>query len=348
MPPRLFTGRNTLAATLLMFVLGIDSTFHSCHIPEKTTDSISGLSASALGLWADSPRSRIITWVNDVTDSGSSNFIPVHDRIAVFDNDGTLWVEQPLYTEIQFSIDYIQVMGSRHPDWMKDPLLSAVIRGDMEGVKKSGMKGIEKIFVVSHTGQTEEEFSAAVSNWIDTARHKKFNRLYKDLVYAPMLELLEYLRKSGFKTFIVSGGSADFMRPWAQGVYGIPPYRVVGSYTSAQFDIQNGNPAVTITPGEFFLDDAAGKPVGIHRFIGKVPVFCAGNSDGDQAMLEYTAGGKYKSLCLLIHHTDDVREFQYDSLSMVGRLRTALDEARAKGWMVVDMKNDFKKVFAFQ
>ena len=298
--------------------------------------------------WSDAARSRIETWVKEVINPGSSNFIPVADRIAVFDNDGTLWLEQPIYTQFLFAIDNLKAISASHPEFQKDPVLKGVINGDMETLKKAGIPGLLKVIMASHNQQTEEEFNLAVKNWTDTTKDKKFGTTYKELVYLPMVELLEYLRANDFKTFIVSGGGADFMRVFAEEVYGIPPYQVIGSYGEARYEVIDGKPIVTKKSGAPFVDDKAGKPVGIHRFIGKIPVFCAGNSDGDQAMLEYTTGSKYKSLCMIIHHTDPVREYQYDSTSSIGHLKTALVEAKEKNWMVVDMKNDFKKVFAFQ
>ena len=301
-----------------------------------------------LSSWSDGARSRIETWVKEVTNASSSNFIPVADRIAVFDNDGTLWLEQPIYIQFLFAIDNLKAISASHPEFQKDPVLKAVINGDMETLKKAGVPGLLKVINASHNEQTEETFNNAVKNWIATTKDKKFGRTYKELIYLPMVELLEYLRANDFKTFIVSGGGADFMRAFAEETYGIPPYQAIGSYGDAKYEMIDGKPVVTKTSGAPFVDDKAGKPVGIHRFIGKVPVFCAGNSDGDQAMLEYTSGSKYKSFCMIVHHTDADREYQYDSPSSVGHLKTALVEAKEKNWMVVDMKNDFKKIFAFQ
>lgn len=298
--------------------------------------------------WSDNTRNRIEAWVKDVTDPNSANFIPVTDRIAVFDNDGTLWPEQPVPNQLVFAIDNLKAMAPAHPEFQKDPVLKGVIDGDMEPFKKAGMAGVAKLLNASHNNMTETEFNDAVKKWMKTATDKKFGKPYNEVVYLPMLELLNYLRANEFKTFIVSGGGADFMRPWTEETYGIPPYQVIGSYGEAKYEVIDGKPVITKVVGEPFVDDKAGKPVAIHRFIGKVPVFCGGNSDGDQQMMEYTSGSKYKSFCLILHHTDADREYQYDKKTLSGQLDTALTEVKEKGWMVVDMKNDFKKIFAFQ
>jgi phosphoglycolate phosphatase-like HAD superfamily hydrolase len=314
----------------------------------KTGDNKISENKVFLSSWSDAARSRIETWVKEVTNASSSYFIPIADRVAVFDNDGTLWVEQPVYTQFLFAIDNLKAMAPSHPEFQKDPVLKGVINRDMETLKKAGIPGLLKVINASHNEQTEETFNTAVRNWMETTKDKKFGRTYKELIYLPMVELLEFLRANDFKTFIVSGGGADFMRAFAEEVYGVPPYQVIGSYGDAKYEVIDSKPVVTKTSGAPFVDDKAGKPVGIHRFIGKVPVFCAGNSDGDQAMLQYTSGSKYKSFCMIVHHTDSVREYQYDSPSSVGHLETALAEAKEKNWMVVDMKNDFKRIFDFQ
>jgi phosphoglycolate phosphatase-like HAD superfamily hydrolase len=331
-----------------IFIFLIACSGNETNSGSKTDEKRIAESKVYLSSWADPARTRIESWVKEVTNSGSANFIPVADRIAVFDNDGTLWVEQPVYTQFLFAIDNLKAMAPSHPEFQKDPVLKGVINGDMEILKKAGVPGLLKVINASHNEQTEETFNTSVINWMETTKDKKFGRTYKELIYLPMVELLEFLRANDFKTFIVSGGGADFMRAFAEEVYGVPPYQVIGSYGDAKYEVIDSKPVVTKTSGAPFVDDKAGKPVGIHRFIGKVPVFCAGNSDGDQAMLEYTSGSKYKSFCMIVHHTDSVREYQYDSPSSIGHLETALVEAKEKNWMVVDMKNDFKKIFAFQ
>jgi phosphoglycolate phosphatase-like HAD superfamily hydrolase len=312
-------------------------------LPEPVVNS-----GNALTAWADAPAKRIVDWVKQVTDTSSPDFIPVEDRIAVFDNDGTLWPEQPVPSQAMFALSNVQALAPRHPEWQKVPVLKGAIKGDMEPLKKEGMKGLITLLNASHTDMSENDFNTAVRNWIDTAKDAKFNKLYKEVIYQPMVELLAYLRANGFKTFIVSGGGADFMRVWTEEAYGIAPYEVIGSYGQAKYEVLDGKPVITKIPGEFYVDDKAGKPVAIHRFIGKVPVFCGGNSDGDQAMMQYTSGSKYKSMCMILHHTDSTREYAYDTKTLSGHLENALVEAKEKNWMVVDMKNDFKKIFAFE
>jgi phosphoglycolate phosphatase-like HAD superfamily hydrolase len=299
--------------------------------------------------WNAGPsKQAIIDYVTRTTKKGSADFIPVSDRIAVFDNDGTLWPEQPLPNEFVFSIDNLKALAPAHPEFQKDPVLNGLLNGDREPLMKAGMPGMLKLINASHNNQTDDEFNRAVRTWIDTAKEKKFGRLYKEVIYQPMVELLNYLRAHDFKTFIVSGGGVDFMRVWSEEAYDIPPYQVIGSYGDLKYEVLNGKPVITKLPGVPFIDDKTGKPLAIHRFIGKVPVFCAGNSDGDQAMMQYTSGNKYKSCCIIIHHTDPVREYQYDLKTLIGHLETALVEAKEKDWLVIDMKNDFKKVFPFE
>jgi len=319
----------------------------SCKEPANPTPTAETLQAD-LASWADTPANRLKDWVKQVTDPGSPDFIPVEDRIAVFDNDGTLWPEQPVPTQLIFAMDNMRVLSAQHPEWQKDAIFKGVLNGDLEPLKQAGVKGLLKVIDASHNGQTEDEFNTAVKNWIDTAKDKKFNRLYKEVIYQPMVELLAYLRAHDFKTFIVSGGGADFMRVWSEEAYGVPSFQVIGSYGGAKYEVVNGKPVITKTGGEVYVDDKAGKPVAIHRFIGKVPVFCGGNSDGDQAMMQYTSGSKYKTMCMILHHTDSTREYAYDLHTLSGHLETAMVEAKEKNWMVVDMKKDFRKIFAFE
>ena len=316
---------------------------------ESTVISIpnSAISNVQLYSWADAPRQKIESWVKDVTDSASPKFIPISDRIAVFDNDGTLWPEQPVPTQLIFAIDNLKAISASNPEFLKVPVLKGILNGDLGPMKKDGVKGLIKVINASHNGQSEETFNSAVRNWIDTARDPKFKKLYKEVIYQPMVELLAYLRANEFKTFIVSGGGADFMRVWSDETYGIPPYQVIGSYGDLKYEVKDGKPVITKLAGEVYVDDKAGKPVAIHRFIGKVPVFCGGNSDGDQAMMQYTHGSKYSSLNLIVHHTDSTREYKYDLKTLSGHLESALVEAKEKNWMVVDMAKDWKKVFSF-
>ncbi len=298
--------------------------------------------------WEQAPRERILKWIEAVTTEGSEGFIPVEDRIAVFDNDGTLWPEQPYPNQLQYCIDFIKARWEEHPEWDKDPVIKGIYEGNFEPLKEAGMQGLTDILSATHNGQTESEFAGNVATWADTAKNERFNQLYVDVVYAPMLQLLTALRKYEFKTFIVSGGGADFMRVFAEDVYGIPPYQVIGSYGEVKYEVVDGEPVVTKVPGNIYVDDKAGKPQAIHRFIGKVPVFCGGNSDGDQAMMQYTSGSKYNTMCVILHHTDAEREYAYDTKTLSGHLETALEEAKEKNWLVVDMKEDFKKIFAFE
>ena len=336
----------TLASLLLLSL----SLTHCRTTEKKETPAVAGTSAVAnpLPSWNDATAQRITQWVSAATDTANPAFIPVADRIAVFDNDGTLWPEQPYPNQVQFAFNYLQALAPAHPEWKKDPVINGLLNNDYEPLKKAGMKGLGKVMAMTHSGMPTDSFSYAVKQWIDTAKDQRFGKRYKDLVYQPMLELLEYLRNHQFKTYIVSGGGADFMRPWTESVYGIPPYQVIGSYGEVKYEVKNNKPLLTKLAGDFYVDDKAGKPVAIHRFIGKVPVFCGGNSDGDQAMMQYTHGSPYKSFCLIVHHTDDKREYAYDTKTLSGHLETALQEASQKNWLVVDMKNDWKKVFPFE
>jgi phosphoserine phosphatase len=292
-------------------------------------------------------KQSIIDFVTKTTTEDSKNFIPVADRIAVFDNDGTLWSEQPYYFQFQFAIDRIKTMAPQHPEWNNNPLLTAVVNNDIKTVIGSGEKGLMEIFMTSHTGITTTEFENIVKEWIDTAKHPQTKKLFKEMVFQPMLELLDYLRANNFKTYIVSGGGIEFMRPWTEEVYGIPSEQVIGSSIKTKFEIIDGKPVLLRLPEIDFIDDKEGKPIGINKFIGKRPIAAFGNSDGDLQMLQWTAAGDGKRLMVYIHHTDAQREWAYDRESQVGRFDKGLDEANSKGWTVVDMKNDWKKIYAF-
>ena len=267
------------------------------------------------------------------------------DRIAVFDNDGTLWPEQPWPNQLQFAFDYIKANKDKNPEWQEDQFLKEISEGNYSGLGEAGVPGVFKAVNASHTGMSEQEFNEAVRKWLDTAKNKKYDRTYDELVYAPMLELLEYLRDHEFKTFIVSGGGADFMRVFAEEVYGIPPYQIVGSYGETSYELEDGEPVISKVEGDVYFDDKEAKPRAIHRFIGKRPVFVGGNSDGDQAMMEYASGSEYNSLCVLIYHTDAEREYAYDKKTLSGHMETALEKAKEKDWLVVNMKEDFKTIF---
>ena len=299
--------------------------------------------------WNDGlSKKTIISFVNEVTDETNPNFVKPADRIATFDNDGTLWSEQPLYFQFQFALDRIKEMAPDHPEWKDNKLLQAVVHDDMKTVIESGMKGLMEIIMTSHAGMTTEEFEQIVKDWITTAKHPRFNQPYNNLVYQPMLELLGYLRANGFKIFIVSGGGIEFMRPWVDEVYGIPPEQVVGSSIKVKYEMTDTGPVLKRLPELDFIDDKEGKPVGIHKFIGKRPIAAFGNSDGDLQMLQWTEGGKGENLMVYIHHTDAEREWAYDRESHIGRLDKGLDEAIEKGWTVVDMKNDWKVIYPFE
>jgi len=293
-------------------------------------------------------KSSIINFVNDVTDADSKSFVPVTDRIATFDNDGNLWSEQPAYFQLFFAIDRVKAMASDHPEWSYDQPFKAVLEDNMEELVKQGEHGLLELVMATHAGMTTEQFETVVKEWLATARHPRFNKPYNELVYQPMLELLNYLRDNEFKTFIVSGGGIEFMRPWVEEVYGIPRDQVVGSSGKTEFDYNNGNPVIRKLPDLDFVNDKGGKPVGIYRFIGRKPVFASGNSDGDLQMLQYAASNTYKSFMLYVHHTDGEREWAYDRDSHIGRLDKGLDEAQKQGWTVIDMKKDWKVIYPFE
>lgn len=290
----------------------------------------------------------ILDFVARTTTAGGRDFVPVAERIATFDNDGTLWCEQPVYFQFAFAMDRVKALAPKHPEWKDREPFKSVLANDIAGVAAMGEKGLLEIVAATHSGMTVEQFARTVEEWITTARHPRFHRLYTDLVYQPMLELMALLRAKEFKTFIVSGGGIEFMRVWTERIYGIPPEQVVGSSGVVKYEFNDGKPVLIKEPKVEFVDDGPGKPVGINRFIGRRPVFAFGNSDGDQQMLEYTAGGDGARFMGLVHHTDAVREYAYDRQSHIGRLDKAWDEAVRRGWSVVDMKNDWKVIFPFE
>ncbi|EIF31147.1 phosphoserine phosphatase [Burkholderia sp. Ch1-1] len=315
---------------------------HNCVAPAQPTASNP---AATLPSWRDtSAKQAIESFVADVTREGSSSFVPPAERIAVFDNDGTLWSEQPLYFQFVFMLDQVKAAAPQHPEWKDNPAFKALIAKDY-GALANQQKALQQLVAVANSGMTVDDYDKTISAWLASARHPKFGRLYTDLVYQPQLELLAYLRANGFKTFIVSGGTIEFMRVWAEKAYGIPPEQVVGSSQVVQYEVRNGKPVLVREPKLDFVDDGAGKPVGIYRNIGHKPIFAFGNSDGDLQMLQYTAAGPGRHLALLLHHDDAVREFAYDRASKVGKLDKAWDEAVTEGWTVVSMKNDWQTVF---
>jgi phosphoserine phosphatase len=302
--------------------------------------------ADPLASWNEGPAKKaILEFVAAVTDENGKDYVAPAERIATFDNDGTLWVEYPMYTQALFAFDRVKALAPQHPEWKTRQPFKGVLEGDMKAVGASGMKGLMEIVMATHSGMTAAEFEQEVSNWLATTKQRKFNRLYTELVYQPQLELLAYLRANGFRTFIVSGGGIAFMRPISEKTYGIPPEQVVGSSVVSEFQVKDGMPVLVRQPKIDFINDKAGKPVGIYQHIGRRPILAFGNSDSDMQMIEYTRAGEGRRLGLFVHHTDADREYAYDRKSHVGTLDKALDQADANGWVIVDMKKDWEKVF---
>jgi hypothetical protein len=298
--------------------------------------------------WNDTaPKKAIFEFVARVTRQASSEFVPEPERIATFDNDGTLWAEQPMYFQLLFALYRVKVLAPKHPEWKTEEPLASLLKGDVKKALAGGEPALMKIVVETHTGMTDAEFNQIVRQWIATAKHPVTGHLYTEMVYQPMLELTAYLRANGFKTFIVSGGGIDFMRPWTDKTYGIPPEQVVGSSGKTKFEILDGKPVLLRLPELNFINDGPGKPVGINEHIGRRPIAAFGNSDGDMQMLQYTTGGSGARFGMIVHHTDAEREWAYDRKSSVGKLDKALDAAPAAGWTVMDMKDDWKKIFPF-
>ena len=299
--------------------------------------------------WNDgASKQAIIQFVKDVTAAGKPTFVPPAERIAVFDNDGTLWAEQPMYVQLQFVLDRVKALAPMHPQWKQKQPFKAALEGDLKTALAGGEHALLELVMATHAGNTTEEFSQAVKDWLATEKHPKTGRSYTEMVYQPMLELLGYLRAHRFKTYIVSGGGIEFMRPWTERIYGVPPEQVIGSSIKTELKLRDGNPVLVRLPEINFIDDKAGKPVGINQHIGRRPIAAFGNSDGDLQMLQWTTAGSGARFALLVHHTDGTREWAYDRKSSIGRLDKALDEAQAKGWTVVDMKRDWKVVFPFK
>jgi phosphoglycolate phosphatase-like HAD superfamily hydrolase len=298
--------------------------------------------------WHDGPaKARILAFVRSVTQAGGPDFVVPAERVAVFDNDGTLWAEQPVYVQAFFVADRIRALAATRPEWKTKEPYASVLRGDLRGAA-AGEKGLAQLVMATHAGMTDVQFTKTVDDWIATARHPKTGRPFTEMVYAPMLELLALLREAGFSNWIVSGGGIEFMRPWTERVYGIPPERVIGSSVRTRFELREGVPTLVRLPEIDFVDDKAGKPVGIHRHVGRRPIAAFGNSDGDLQMLQWTAAGPGPRLAAIVRHTDAEREWAYDRASKVGRLDRALDEAGARGWTVIDMRRDWRRVFAFE
>ncbi len=302
--------------------------------------------AEPLASWNDGPaKQAILSFVQRVTDAKSKDFVPPEQRIAVFDNDGTLWVEQPMYTQLAFALDRIKALAPDHPEWQSNPRLKAAIDGDMKALAATGEKGLVELMMVTHAGMTPDDFQSIVSDWLAKAEHPRFQKHYTDLVYQPMLELLGYLRDNGFTTYIVSGGGIEFMRPWTEKAYGVLPAQVVGSSIKTKFEMVDGKPVLMRLPQVNFVDDGPGKPIGINQHIGQRPIAAFGNSDGDLEMLQWTTAGDGARLGMIVHHTDAEREYAYDRNATFGRLDKAMDMAPAQGWVLIDMKNDWKQIF---
>jgi phosphoserine phosphatase len=304
------------------------------------------LAVDLLPSWSDGKaKQSIIAFVQRVTTPGGKDFVPVAERIATFDNDGTLWAEQPMYFQLAFALDRVKALSPQHPEWKEQEPFASLLKGDVKGALAGGEHAIAEIVMATHAGITTEAFEQIVKDWIISARHPVTKRPYTEMVYQPMLELLTYLRANGFKTFIVSGGGIEFMRPWTEKVYGIPPEQVIGSSIKTQFELRDGKPVLVRLPEINFIDDKAGKPVGIQQHIGRRPIAAFGNSDGDLQMLQWTAAGSGTRFALLVHHTDAGREWAYDRTSHIGKLDKALDEAQTKGWTVTSMKDDWKTIY---
>lgn len=306
----------------------------------------SAFAADPLPSWNDGKaKTSITSFVGKVTKQDSPDFVPPAERIATFDNDGTLWAEQPMYFQAIFIFDRIKALAPQHPEWKDREPFASVLKGDVKSALAGGEHALLEMAMATHAGMTTEEFGKIVQDWIATARHPKTGKRYTEMVYQPMLELLAYLRANGFKTFIVSGGGIEFMRPWTEKVYGIPPEQVIGSSIKAKYEIRDGKPVLVRLPELNFIDDKAGKPVGINQHIGRRPIAAFGNSDGDLQMLQWTTVGSGARFGLIVHHTDAEREWAYDRKSAIGKLDQALDEAGARGWTVVDMQRDWKVVY---
>ena len=315
-------------------------------ITSLTAFSSTARAADPLPSWNDTaPKKTIVQFVATVTDKASPGFVPPEQRIATFDNDGTLWAEQPMYFQFFYVTDRVNAMAPQHPEWKTEEPFASLLKGDMKGVAAGGEKGLMKMLAATHSGMTTDEFEKSVKDWIATAKHPKTGKRFTEMSYQPMLELLAYLRAHGFKTFIVSGGGIEFMRPWAEKVYGIPPEQIVGSSGGLQYELRGGKPVIVKLPNVVLNDDKEGKPVGIQRHIGRRPIAAFGNSDGDLQMLQWTCLADGARLCVFVHHTDAGREWAYDRQSHVGKLDKGLDEAKTRGWTVVDMKNDWNRVF---
>ncbi|WP_296316999.1 HAD family hydrolase [Winogradskyella sp. UBA3174] len=332
-----------------VLVLLIITTLFSCKQETEQQQDVLATATDPLPSWNDSAsKEAIMSYVTDVTNTESENFIPIADRISTFDNDGNLWAEQPAYFQLFFAIDRVKALAGDHPEWKTEQPFKAVLDNDMVALSKEGMRGLMELIMTTHTGMSTEEFDAVVKDWVKTAKHPTKNVGYDKLVYQPMLELLQYLRANDFKTYIVSGGGVDFMRAFVSPIYGIPSEQIIGSRITTEFDYNDGNPRILRTTGLDFNDDKKGKPLNIQKIIGKKPVFSSGNSDGDLQMMQWTASNAHKSFMLYLHHTDAEREWAYDRDSHIGKLDKGLDQANKDGWTVIDMAKDWKVIYPFE
>lgn len=308
--------------------------------------AVNAFSQDILPSWNEGPsKQAVLSFIEKTTTPGSADFVPAPERIAVFDNDGTLWSEQPIYVQIAFTFDRVKALAPQRPEWKTKQPFKAVLEDDLKGVLATGQKGLFELIAATHAGVDTDTFRTTVEQWLKTARHPRTGRPYTEMIYQPMLELLAHLEARGYKTYIVSGGGIEFMRPWTEMVYGIPPERVIGSSIKSKFEIVNGIPKIIGLPEVQFIDDGPNKPIGIQERIGRRPVMAFGNSDGDREMLLWTTSGKGPRFGMLIRHTDDIREVAYDRQSHIGRLEKALDMAPETGWVVVDMKKEWKEIF---
>ena len=319
----------------------------SCSAPTpQPAPATAPAAIDSLRSWNDGlARKAISDFVERTTRQGTPDFVPPAERIAVFDNDGTLWAEQPMYFQLAFALDRIRALAPEHPEWKTTQPFKGTLEGNLDAVLAGGEQSVLQVIAASHSGNTSEEFEAIVTEWIGSARHPVTKRTYVEMVYQPMLEVLTYLRANGYKTFIVSGGGVEFMRPWVERVYGIPPEQVVGSRVKVKYEVRESGPVLLRLPEIDFIDDKAGKPVGIHQAIGRRPTIAFGNSDGDFEMLEWTTSAKGPRLGVIVHHTDAAREWAYDRDSHIGQLRRGLDEGPNRGWVIVDMKRDWSVIY---
>lgn len=339
-----------------LLILGLVAIATACNTPEKESHQTpekapqEKVKKVALPSWNDgTTKQAIIDFVEKTTTEGSADFVEVKNRIATFDNDGNLWSEQPMYFQLIFAIDRIKTMAPEHPEWKTIEPYKSILEGDVEKALAGGTKAIIQLVMTTHAGMTTDEFNQVVKDWLATAKHPKTGKPYNEMIYQPMLELLDYLRAHDYKTFIVSGGGVDFMRAWVEEAYGIPPHQVIGSSNKVKFEVsEDGTPQLIKQPELNFIDDKEGKPVGIYQYIGMRPVFASGNSDGDYQMLQYTTAGEGPRFGLLLHHTDSVREFAYDRESHIGQLNKGLDDADKMGWTVIDMAKDWKVIYPFE